>query len=495
MEVLVTGASGLLGRRFYHTLGKKHDVVGTYYETERRDLYPCDVTHSEEVTELFRDLRPDVVVHSAAMADPDDCYRRERRAFEVNHRGTANVADATKEVDAKLVYISTSFVFPGNDTFTTDDDPDPRTIYGRTKVEGEKAVRDVLDDYVILRCPKLFGATEHAGELTTSILEPLLNDERLELDDTVKRYPVLTDDVVDATQRLVDIDGRGTYHISTDEPLTKYEFGRIVAETFGVEGELVPVDGDAQVERPSGIKLDATTLQRLGIDITPVERGVEIVKHQLGCSFKKIYSYRPDRMVKGQSASKVRATLGKELGRGDGVDADIVVPIPESGVHPATGYADVTDIPLYHGFIRDYETEKTLHEPNTEDRLQKLRKKLVPVPDLLEDQRVVLVDEAILSGLTLATVVDKCRSVGVDEIHVRIPSPPMRTQCHYDVLSGDADLVTSETTGERSDVEARLVEKFDLESVRFLPLERFEATVPSDYSFTCTDCFERGGMP
>jgi amidophosphoribosyltransferase len=314
----------------------------------------------------------------------------------------------------------------------------------------------------------------------------------VKLDDTTERYPLLVDDVISATQRLLDINAQGVYHLSTHEPYTKYEFGKRVVDIFDIDGELVPIEGDSLVERPTSIELETTKIERLGVTIQSVEQGLNTVKHQRGCSFKTIYSFKPDKLVKGESASMIRVQLGKELGREDDLDADIVVPVPESGIYSATGYADETGIPLYHGIIRDYETEKTLYEPNIEDRTRMLRKKLVAVDDMLKGNRVVIVDEAIISGLTLSAVIDKCQTAGASEVHVRIPSPPMRTQCEFGVLSADADLLVSNDLESMDDIQTQLQDDFSMTSIRYLPLNRFEQVVPSDYGFTCIECFKGG---
>lgn len=495
MDIVVTGASGFLGSRFQHLLGKEHNIAGTYYEASQRNLVQLDITRLQSVIDLVQDLDPDVIIHTAAIADPDTCARNPESAVKINEEGTAHVAEAAKRVGAKMVYISTSFVFPANGAYSPDDSPSPQTVYGQTKYNAEQTVKNTLDDHLILRCPKLFGTSDgdETNDIVGHILQSLAEDDMVELDDTTERYPLLVDDVISATQRLLDINAQGVYHISTHKAYTKYEFGKRVADIFDISGELVPVEGDPFVDRPSGIELETTEIKRLGVAIQSVEQGLDTVKHQRGCSFKTIYSFKPDKLIKGESANKIRAQLGKELGQDDDLDADIVVPVPESGIYPATGYADETGIPLYHGIIRDYETDKTLYEPNVEDRTRMLRKKLVAVDDILKGNRVVIVDEAIISGLTLSAVINKCQTAGASEIHVRIPSPPMRTQCEFGVLSDDADLLVSSDSESVNEIQTQLQNDFSLTSIQYLPLDRFEQAVPSDYGFTCTECFKGEG--
>lgn len=495
MDILITGASGFLGSRYRHLLGKDHNVVGTFYQNTQRKLVQLDITHKEGVIKQVQDLDPDVIIHTAAISDPDVCGRNPDKAVEINEDGTKHIAEAAKRTGAKLVYTSTSFVFPAKGTYSVEDSPNPQTVYGQTKYNGELAVQEKLSDYIIIRCPKLFGTAEldHVGDIIESILQALTEDGEVKLDDTTERYPLLVDDVISATQRLLDIDAQGVYHLGTHDPYTKYEFGELVADVFDINGELIPVEADPYVERPSGIELETAETERLGITIQPVEQALDTVKHQRGCSFKTIYSFNPDELIEGESATKIRARLGKELGRDDDIEADIVVPVPESGIYPAMGYADETGIPLYHGIIRDYETDKTLYEPNIEDRTRMLRKKLVAVDDILEGNRVVIVDEAVISGLTLSAVIDKCQSAGASEIHVRIPSPPMRSNCNYGVLAEDADLIATNGQKDRDSTEDEIASQFKLDSIRYLDQDRFVEHVPGDFGYACIDCFRRGG--
>jgi len=468
-------------------------VAGTYFENKVRNLYQLDITNESGFVNLAQDLDPNVIIHTAGISDPDTCKENEQFAMKVNGYGAENAAIAAKRTGAKLVHISTSFVFAEQGRYTEDDTPAPGTVYGQSKLDAEQMIREEIDNHIILRCPKLFGIDNSGNgtEITESILRALKQDGRVELDDTTVRYPLFVDDIVEACQQLLNIHARGTYHLSTDVPYTKFRFGELVADIFEVNGEVVPVEATPVAGRPSRLELDTGKIEQVGMQMTPVETALETLKHQRACSFKAVYSFKPDEMIESQSASKVRAQLGKELGADDDTGADIVVPIPESGIYPATGYADATEIPLYHGIIRDYETERTLYEPSIEDRTRKLRQKLIAVNDILENNRVVLVDEAIISGLTLTTVVDKCRTANASEIHVRIPSPPMRANCSYGVLAEDANLIAGEEQPEREIVEKRLEERLDLASLRFLPLETYRETVPSDYGFTCTDCFDR----
>jgi len=159
------------------------------------------------------------------------------------------------------------------------------------------------------------------------------------------------------------------------------------------------------------------------------------------------------------------------------VEADIVVPIPESGIYPATGFSGETGIPLVFGIIRDYYTKRTLFDSKYESRITSLKRKLIAVPDVLEDKRVILIDEAIISGSTLKIAVEKIKECEVKEIHIRIPSPPMLYHCPARMMPNNIELVTHKlfhstaTEVDQNEIEKEMAKYFEVDSVNYLSLE------------------------
>lgn len=282
MNVIVTGGSGFLGRQFRAIYSKKYEVVGMSYTSDHDGLSTVDIRNGEAVEEFIHQIDPDAVVHMAGIADPDECHRNEVKAFEINRDGTETVAQASEQVSAKLIYVSTSFVFSKPGTYDTDAAPTPNTVYGQSKYEGELEVRDHHSDYGIIRCPKLFGGDVRTPteEIVSSIVGALSSRGRIELDDTIERFPTLIKDVLAVIQQVLETDGQGTYHVSTHTPFTKYEFGRAVAETFDLDGDVIATSTDAIAERPSGIELSTETAERLGIEITPVTKALRELRRR-----------------------------------------------------------------------------------------------------------------------------------------------------------------------------------------------------------------------
>jgi amidophosphoribosyltransferase len=151
------------------------------------------------------------------------------------------------------------------------------------------------------------------------------------------------------------------------------------------------------------------------------------------CVFEHVYFARPDSYVFGKSVNEVRTNLGRILAREQRVDADVVVPVPDSGVCAAMGYADEAGIPLRMGLIRNHYVGRTFIQPQSSIRHFGVKVKLNPVRSILEGKRVVLVDDSIVRGTTSRKIVKMVRAAGAKEVHVRISCPPTISPCFYGV--------------------------------------------------------------
>jgi amidophosphoribosyltransferase len=154
---------------------------------------------------------------------------------------------------------------------------------------------------------------------------------------------------------------------------------------------------------------------------------------QSSCIFEHVYFSRPDSVVFGRSVNESREALGRELAREAPADADIVVPVPDSGVTAAMGYAAESGIPFRFGLIRNHYVGRTFIEPSQSVRDFGVKLKLNPVRSLLEGKRVVLIDDSIVRGTTSRKIVRMIRSAGAKEVHMRISCPPTISPCFYGV--------------------------------------------------------------
>ncbi len=154
---------------------------------------------------------------------------------------------------------------------------------------------------------------------------------------------------------------------------------------------------------------------------------------QSSCIFEHVYFARPDSRIFGRWVQESRDQMGRQLARESGVPADVIVPVPDSGVTAALGYAEEAGIPFRLGLIRNHYVGRTFIEPEQRVRDFGVRLKLNPVRNLLEGKRVVLIDDSIIRGTTSRKIVRMVRGAGAKEVHLRISCPPTISPCFYGV--------------------------------------------------------------
>src|SRR5690606_27761818 len=151
------------------------------------------------------------------------------------------------------------------------------------------------------------------------------------------------------------------------------------------------------------------------------------------CIFEYIYFARPDSTIDGVNVYEARKAFGRALAAEDPVEADVVVPVPDSGVPATIGYAEQAKIPFELGLVRSHYIGRTFIEPQQSIRHFGVRLKLSPVPELIRGKRVVVVDDSIVRGTTSRKIVKMIRDAGAKEVHLRISSPPTRWPCYYGI--------------------------------------------------------------
>jgi amidophosphoribosyltransferase len=202
------------------------------------------------------------------------------------------------------------------------------------------------------------------------------------------------------------------------------------------------------------------------------------------CIFEHVYFARPDSIVFGRPVNATRERLGRLLARECPAIADIVVPVPDSGVPAAIGYAAESGIPFRMGLIRNHYIGRTFIEPEQAIRDFGVRLKLNPVRRLLEGQRVVLVDDSIVRGTTSRKIVRMMRDAGVAEVHMRISCPPTVSPCHYGIdTPTKIELIASHNSIEQ------IREFTGADSLGYLSLESLRAAVEDTEGKFCTSCY------
>jgi amidophosphoribosyltransferase len=224
------------------------------------------------------------------------------------------------------------------------------------------------------------------------------------------------------------------------------------------------------------------------------ENGIESFKpfpdaRQSCCIFEYIYFSRPDSYVFGENVNFIRKMLGRQLAKDQPVEADLVVPVPDSGVPAALGYSEESGIPFDVGLIRNHYVGRTFIEPQQSIRHFGVKIKLNPVRKLLEGKRIVLVDDSIVRGTTSRKLVKMVRQAGATEVHMRISSPPTTHPCFYGI-----DTPTRQELIASSHSVEEIRRYITADSLGYLTVEGILGVIPDSMGKFCTACFD-GNYP
>jgi amidophosphoribosyltransferase len=202
------------------------------------------------------------------------------------------------------------------------------------------------------------------------------------------------------------------------------------------------------------------------------------------CIFEFIYFARPDSMVFGQNVYTIRKNFGRQLARETGIEADVVIPVPDSGVPAALGYAEEAGIPFDTGLIRNHYVGRTFIEPRQTIRHFGVKIKLNPVKDALKGKRVVVVDDSIVRGTTSKKIIKMIRNAGAKEIHMRISSPPTSYPCFYGIDTPTRQELIAST---HSIEEIR--KYITADTIGYISLDGIQKVVPHRMNY-CSACFD-----
>lgn len=200
------------------------------------------------------------------------------------------------------------------------------------------------------------------------------------------------------------------------------------------------------------------------------------------CIFEYIYFARPDSVIDGMSVQAARKNAGKVLAKEHSVDADIVVGVPDSGLDAALGYSEESGIPYEIGFIKNKYIGRTFISPGQSERLDKVRIKLNPIRQTIENKRVVLIDDSIVRGTTSKQIVGLLKEAGAKEVHMRISSPPFLNPCYYGTdIDSRENLIACQYSVEQ------IAEKIGADSLGYLPIRDLKYLIDDDNY--CSACF------
>lgn len=265
MKIFVTGVKGQLGHDVVNELEKRgHKAIGV-------DIEEMDITDSRSVTSVITDAAPDAVIHCAAYTAVDAAEDNEDLCRRVNADGTKNIVNVCRDLNCKLMYISTDYVFNGQGTrpWEPDDEREPLNVYGQTKYEGELAV-ETLEKYFIVRIAWVFGVN---GK---NFIKTMLNlgktrDSLTVVDDQIGS-PTYTFDLARLLVDMIETDKYGRYHATNEGLCSWYEFACEILKQAGIRIPVSPVASSqypAKAKRPMNSRMDKSKLREMGFEPMP----------------------------------------------------------------------------------------------------------------------------------------------------------------------------------------------------------------------------------
>ncbi len=290
MKVLITGANGFLGQHLTKYLTEQNFAIIALGRGKCKILeekiftyYSIDLTDKQGVDEITTTVRPDIIIHTAAMSKPDECENNKDACILNNITVTGYLVEAANSAKAKIIYVSTDFVFGEDGPHSEDTIPDPLNFYGASKLQAEKLVKTNAHDYAIMRPVFIYGKVWEG--LRPSFLHWVKNN--LELGKPIKvvndqfRTPTYVIDLCKGLEAMITKNVHGDFHLAGKDILTPYQMALSVADVLQLDRTLIePVTSDTFPEpvkrsKKSGLKIDKA-VEQLNYNPVDFEKGVKL---------------------------------------------------------------------------------------------------------------------------------------------------------------------------------------------------------------------------
>lgn len=259
MKILITGPQGMLGTDIINLLRKEmasstHNKDLQVIEASHKEL---DITLADEVSSFISSHAPDIIINCAAYTNVDKCETERETALEVNALGPKYIAAAAKRCGARIIHISTDFVFDGNSDrpYVEEDQTNPLSEYGRTKLEGERNIQDHCNSFLIVRTSWLFG--HHGTNFVEKMLELAGHKKELSVVTDETGSPTYTTDLAEVLWILIKKGCEGICHVANKGCCSRYELAQYIFETQGYNININPIKS-SQYKRPAKVPLNLT---------------------------------------------------------------------------------------------------------------------------------------------------------------------------------------------------------------------------------------------
>lgn len=257
---MITGAGGQVGSQFSRMLNSLLYEVFSYTKEQ------LDLTNYDAVSHEVARCHPDIIINCAALTDVDQAEHNEKQAYTINAYAAKHLADEARQIGSKLVYLSTNYLFDGNEDvpYREGDTPAPINIYGQSKLLGEQFIKRAMNDYFIIRTSWIFGLS--GDNFYRNLLSDLQKGVPIKIAGAQTSSPTYSEDLVSITIKVMETERFGTYHVTNSGACTRYEFAKAILKLANCEGVLQTVEAPSQsAMRPSFSVLAHQELSSLGI--------------------------------------------------------------------------------------------------------------------------------------------------------------------------------------------------------------------------------------
>lgn len=294
MKILITGANGLIARKVIRLLVKDngHQIFATSQKRvhlgSEVNFFTVNLVYSD-VNKLIDTIRPDVLIHCAAMASPDACEVDRYSGSKINIEVTSRLATACRDYGTHMIFLSSDFVFDGkNGNYTEEDNTFPISYYGETKVEAERIILELNIGATIVRTSLVFGFDESLARpnIALKVIDHLKNGKIYKLPYDQFRTPTDADDLAKALITLAEKRIGGIFHISGDQKVSVYDFAMQIADVFGYDNSLLVSTSTCELSEPARRPLDSSlntskAKSIFGFKPKPLSESIQDLKAQL----------------------------------------------------------------------------------------------------------------------------------------------------------------------------------------------------------------------
>ena len=239
MKYFITGGSGLLGERLATVAKENDELTLVHNNNPSENTIKCDITNEKEVNNTIENENPDVIIHCAAMTNVDLCEDEKELAYKINGDGTGLLAKAADKITAKIIYVSTDFVFDGEKGYYKEDEEvNPLGIYAKSKYDGEVQLKKYSDDWAIARVSVLYGWHSRLN-FTTWVIEQLRQNNEINIVTDQINSPTLADNAAEAIYAIARKDKQGIFHTAGNDAINRFDFTKKIADAFDLDDSLI----------------------------------------------------------------------------------------------------------------------------------------------------------------------------------------------------------------------------------------------------------------